>query len=290
MATHVSPLADRKAWAERLHRRIDTATTAILDLAADLVAAREQLGHGEWQSMVRDDLGRSPRWAQQLMSIARHEITGNAKHASLLPADTNALYELSRLPATRLEELIDLGVVKSSTPRSEVKSLVSRERVHATIVAAHEAHNESTRSEPDKQAAAVERPKTNREGNRHQAPEEKTRTGVRVGYIRDIPDLSKTDRQLLDKWRLVISGNSRAIVDAYDHGQISAAALRVAADVHLELADRINKHADAPPDTDGVAESDRLNESINAAVRNVRNTFGTSKPARKRTTKKASER
>ncbi len=118
----------RVEWAERLRAQVEAAAAAILNLGCDLLAAREDMPYGEWCAMVRDDLGRTPRWAQQLMSIARHGITGDAKQVSQLPADTDTLYKLSRVPADRVRAWIDTGEVAPTTTRSETHKLIRQSK------------------------------------------------------------------------------------------------------------------------------------------------------------------
>jgi len=67
--------------------------------------------------MVSEDLGRSRRWAEQLMSIARNAALTDAKHVSQLPADTQSLYQLSRLPAEVIEANIETGAISPDLSR-----------------------------------------------------------------------------------------------------------------------------------------------------------------------------
>jgi len=112
----------RKEWAERIGERTTEAAAAIIAIGAELLNAREDLG-GDFYPMVSEDLGRSRRWAEQLMSIARNTALTDAKHVSQLPADTQSLYQLSRLPAEVIEANIETGAISPDLNRVEVQQV-----------------------------------------------------------------------------------------------------------------------------------------------------------------------
>jgi hypothetical protein len=66
------------------------------------------------------------RTGQMFMAIAENSALQNTKHASYLPGDWTAIYELSRLPAPELTRIIEAGEVHPEMNRTEVKTVVNR--------------------------------------------------------------------------------------------------------------------------------------------------------------------
>src|SRR5579862_7315465 len=110
----------RLEWADRVQGLMVRANR---DVGRELCAAKGDLPHGEFTVMVEQDLGRSLRWAEMLMSIAQHPIIGESKHASVLPADTTSLYGLSRLEPDTVEFYLAAGDLTRTSTRVEVREL-----------------------------------------------------------------------------------------------------------------------------------------------------------------------
>lgn len=66
----------------------------------------------------------SQQHANRFMSIAENEALSNLTHVLNIPADTNTLYQLSRIPAPQLEQYIEGGQVKPDMSRAEASALV----------------------------------------------------------------------------------------------------------------------------------------------------------------------
>lgn len=113
-------------WADRIRAHLGEAVEGILGAGRDLVASKQQLGHGRFTRMVEERLPFSVRTGQMLMAIAGHGTLSNANHGSLLPPSWRTLYELSRLPTDVVEEALQSGVIRADLERQEAHELVLR--------------------------------------------------------------------------------------------------------------------------------------------------------------------
>jgi hypothetical protein len=89
-------------------------------------------GTGSFEPMIKSRLPFTPRTAQMLMEIARHPITSNPKHVSLLPASWGTLYQITRLPLRLVEECIEDGRINPKTERKDITALASSPRQRST--------------------------------------------------------------------------------------------------------------------------------------------------------------
>jgi N6-adenosine-specific RNA methylase IME4 len=110
-AKHISD-----AWRESNAEMI----TGIFQTGHDLITAKEELDHGEFQAMVKHDLPFSPRTARMLMTITRDDRLQNGTMAPFLPPSWRTLYEISRLPDQDLYYLRDTGVIHPNVQRKEI--------------------------------------------------------------------------------------------------------------------------------------------------------------------------
>jgi len=132
IATDTSPLANvleqlaspRDAWACQIRARWNMAVSDIIATGQLLIDAKAELPHGEFEAMVVEDLGWSPRTAQRLMAVATHPVLANATHVSLLPAAWGTLAELARLEPEVLTAAIERGDVRPDMKRAEVARLL----------------------------------------------------------------------------------------------------------------------------------------------------------------------
>jgi len=120
--TTLEKVRTRQEWAERISERSTEAAAAIIAIGVELLKAREDLG-GDFFLMVSEDLSRSRRWAEQLMSIGRNTALIAAKHVSQLPADTQSLYQLSRLTPEVIEANLEIGTISPDLKRGEYQKL-----------------------------------------------------------------------------------------------------------------------------------------------------------------------
>lgn len=85
----------REAW--------DVVVARIIETGRTLIAAQDQLAHGEWTGLVEQDLGWNMNKAQRFMAIARHPVLSNPATLPLLPPSREALYELTKVPPVVLQ-------------------------------------------------------------------------------------------------------------------------------------------------------------------------------------------
>ncbi len=96
---------------------------AIVDVGRYLIQAKEQLTHGEFGSMVADDLPFSWRTANCFIAIAKNPTLANSHHGANLPTSWRTLSELARLPQEVLEEALDDGRITPELQRKDVALL-----------------------------------------------------------------------------------------------------------------------------------------------------------------------
>ncbi len=124
----VVAISSRADYARCIRERLMESVQAVLDVGKMLTAAKAALPHGDFQAMVREDLGWSPRTAQRFMAIARHPVLSNATHVSHLPASWSALAELARVEPKRLEAAIADGTVRPDMPRTATNRIVNEQK------------------------------------------------------------------------------------------------------------------------------------------------------------------
>ena len=118
--------ATRPGYAAEIRSKWSESVLAILEVGRLLTAAKLDLPHGEFSSMIEQDLPFGDRAAQMLMAIAAHPLLSNPKHVSLLPPSWGTLYQLSRVPAATLAPAIESGTVCPDMSRDDAYRLYRR--------------------------------------------------------------------------------------------------------------------------------------------------------------------
>ena len=113
----------RREWVQKITARYQESVGAIVDVGRYLIQAKEQLTHGEFGSMVADDLPFSWRTANCFIAIAKNPTLANSHHGANLPTSWRTLSELARLPQEVLEEALDDGRITPELQRKEVALL-----------------------------------------------------------------------------------------------------------------------------------------------------------------------
>jgi len=132
----------RTQWVERIGGVWDVsaqeAIGAWLQIGRDLIAAKDDLEHGEFLAMIEQDLPFGKRSAQMLMKIASDQritqTNRNTNHGALLPASWRTLYELTRLEDAEFDQLIADGVIRPDMERKEVNKVRRQAAVAADEV------------------------------------------------------------------------------------------------------------------------------------------------------------
>jgi hypothetical protein len=99
---------------------------AIFAVGRLLIAAKQQLKHGAFSSMVENDLPFSSRTAQRLMAIARDKRLNTTRVSHLMPVSWGTLYELSLLRDDDFDDAIADGAITADMSRSDAVSLVEQ--------------------------------------------------------------------------------------------------------------------------------------------------------------------
>ncbi|MCZ7618891.1 MAG: DUF3102 domain-containing protein [Myxococcota bacterium] len=118
----------REHHARVIRDAMQRSVAAIVATGQRLADAKADLPHGEFQEMVRRDLGWTPRTAQRLMAIAAHPVLSDATHVSLWPPSWGTLAELARLDDDEITTAIESGAITPATTRAEATAMVARSR------------------------------------------------------------------------------------------------------------------------------------------------------------------
>jgi len=110
----------------------------IIETGRLLIAAKEQLAHGEFEHMVESELPFGPRTARMLMAIASDPRLTNRNHGSALPTTWRTLYELTRLDDVTFQARLADGTIRPDMERQDVAAVIKQERraAHATRTSA----------------------------------------------------------------------------------------------------------------------------------------------------------
>jgi hypothetical protein len=120
------PLVDRHEHVRRITAAWQKTVANIVETGRLLIEAKDDIGFGGFQEMIRAELPFGPGTAQRLMQIAEDRVLSNAAHAPHLPASWMTLYELAKLPkhGLDLEVLIEDGTINPRMERKDVRALL----------------------------------------------------------------------------------------------------------------------------------------------------------------------
>lgn len=134
MKAEVSKKLTVQQWADKVTQAADIpgAVARIIAAGKELIKAKSDLEHGEWQNMFKD--GEKPvarpipftiRTGQYIMSIASHPILTKTNHGSFLPPNWGTLRELAKPKYEALiESGIKNGIVRPDMERKDVRKLL----------------------------------------------------------------------------------------------------------------------------------------------------------------------
>lgn len=155
-------LLDRSAWALRINACWRKGIEAIIGTGRLLLDAKDSCEHGDFESMLKEDLAFQPRTAQRLMAIARDQRLTNPTHASLLPASWTTLYELTQLTDEEFDRAIEEKVIRPDMERKDVQHIrptPHRERANETQSATE--HDPAQAGEDGPLPASIAEPRDN---------------------------------------------------------------------------------------------------------------------------------
>src|SRR5262249_25371274 len=107
-------------WPKRISivwlRTAEQAVTGFIEVGELLNEAKADLGHGNFITMIKNELPFSRFTAFKLMAIAKNPALANVSHGQHLPPSWTTLYELSKLSADLVAAKIADGTI---TPKLE---------------------------------------------------------------------------------------------------------------------------------------------------------------------------
>jgi hypothetical protein len=113
----------KKTWASKITAAWQKSVAAIFEAGDLLIAAKDELAHGEFARMIMHELPFSPRTAQSLMAIARDERLRKAHHDALLPPSWRTLDELTRVDDEQFSQGLSRGIINPNMQRSDACNL-----------------------------------------------------------------------------------------------------------------------------------------------------------------------
>lgn len=111
-------------WAGIIKGNLGQAVEGIVSAGKNLTSAKADVNHGEWQDML-DDIGISQPYAYKLMQIGKRF----TNHSSWndLPGSIAALYELSRMDSSDIEDGIESGAITPNMKIKDAKAFANNE-------------------------------------------------------------------------------------------------------------------------------------------------------------------
>lgn len=116
----------RQFYADKIGNAIGKSVEGFIEAGRWLTVAKEDLRHGEFEAMAREDLNMSPQTARKLMSIAEHPVISNRAHVRDLPPSWGTLYELTKVGNRELEAAISDGRINPKMERKDVALLAPK--------------------------------------------------------------------------------------------------------------------------------------------------------------------
>jgi N6-adenosine-specific RNA methylase IME4 len=127
----------RREWAKRLNNQWDqirrTAVDGFIQLGRDLLRAKAQLEHGQWQTLLNDDLDFNPNTARVFIRIATWGAQNvvNDHVMRQLPPDYNTIDKITRLDEITFKRLMKDGTICPTLQRNEVAKILRITKVQA---------------------------------------------------------------------------------------------------------------------------------------------------------------
>src|SRR4051812_1597043 len=106
-----TPLNQDDVWAGKITAAYCETIEGIFKTGALLLAAKKEIGHGNWERFIDDKLTFSSDTARRLMNIAECQHLRKAATLRLLPCSYTTLEVLSKLDEAAFEEAVEVGKV-----------------------------------------------------------------------------------------------------------------------------------------------------------------------------------
>src|SRR5260370_37375543 len=95
MSTLAKTVPNSSSWAAKIRAAWQSSINGIIECGQLLIAAKAELGHGEFEVMIENELPFTPSTARRLMIVAEDERI--RAHVHVLPPSWGTLYELTKL-------------------------------------------------------------------------------------------------------------------------------------------------------------------------------------------------
>lgn len=105
----------REEWAAVINAEWRKSIESIIQTGRDLVQAKAELSHGDYEAMCREDIDFSPEMARGLRGIAEHPEIGKAKGPTDLPPSWSVLASLSELNEGEFKWAKERGLISTKT-------------------------------------------------------------------------------------------------------------------------------------------------------------------------------
>jgi hypothetical protein len=147
----INPLVDRHEHVRRITAACQNTVHNIIETGRLLIEAKDDIGYGGFQEMIRAELPFGPNTAQRLMQIAENPVLSNAAHVPLLPASWGTLYELAKLPkhGVDLEVLIEERAIHPKMERKDVRAFLPSRKPEQRDDDLPPDHEDSSNPAPD---------------------------------------------------------------------------------------------------------------------------------------------
>jgi hypothetical protein len=113
----------RAEYVEHIWAAYARTVAAIIEVGLWLIKARNNLPHGEFEAMVREDLPFLPPYAYKLRTVAANPVLSNPSHGKDLPPSVATLYELTFIKDEPLLALIESGKITPKLERAAAHAL-----------------------------------------------------------------------------------------------------------------------------------------------------------------------
>jgi hypothetical protein len=113
----------RAQWAEEARGFQRKTVEGLIGLGKTLIKAKDDLDHGDFGDLLRDDLKMDVRFAQRVMRLARNPRFLKASNLTHLPAALSALGALADLPENAFERGLAIGAINPSTTAAQARTL-----------------------------------------------------------------------------------------------------------------------------------------------------------------------
>jgi hypothetical protein len=111
-------------WAQHIRGHFAKAVEGAVGAGQGLIDAKGALAHGEYETMVVDELRMSTGTARKLAAIASNRVIADRSHENALPPAWTTLYALSQMEPDDLAAAIEQGDVWPTMERRHAEDVV----------------------------------------------------------------------------------------------------------------------------------------------------------------------